>query len=124
MHSPDERRQLQQDAASGALGRDMQALAQHVEAGRTTWGEVFEGTSEYSDLLTPHLDRMVEENQEMLRQAIEDDEDFDPMAPVTRGLSGSRQARPAWGRRPAWVRGFRGSSLALLAPQPTEVSGG
>ena len=81
VHSPDERRQLQQDAASGALGRDMQALAQHIEAGRTTWGEVFEGTSEYSDLLTPHLDRMVEENQEMLRQAIEDDEDFDPMAP-------------------------------------------
>jgi len=80
VHTPDERRQLQQDAASGALGRDMQALAQHVEAGRS-WGDVFEGTSEYSDLLTAHLDRMVEENQEMLRQAIEDDDDFDPLAP-------------------------------------------
>jgi hypothetical protein len=81
VHTADERRELQQDAASGALGRDMQRLAEHVEAGRTSWGDVFEGTSEYSDLLTTHLDRMVEENQEMLKRAIEEDDGFDPMAP-------------------------------------------
>ena len=81
VHSPDERRQLQQDAASGALGRDMQELARHVEAGRTSWGEVFEGSTEYAGLFEAHVTRMADENQEAVRQAIEADEDFDPLAP-------------------------------------------
>lgn len=81
VHTPEERRELHQDALSGVLGRDMQQLAQHVEAGRTSWGEAFEGESPYSALLQTHLTRMVDQHEESLRQAIEDDEDFDPWAP-------------------------------------------
>jgi hypothetical protein len=80
VHTPEERRELHRDALSGVLGRDMQQLAEHVEAGRTSWGEAFEGDSPYSSLLRGHIDRMVETHQEALRQAIEDDDDFDPWA--------------------------------------------
>ncbi len=80
VHTPDERRQLQQDAASGALGRDMQALAQHVEAGRTSWGDVFEGTSSTPTSSTRTWTGWSRRTRR-LRQAIEDDDDFDPMAP-------------------------------------------
>lgn len=81
VHTPEERRELHADALSGALGRDMQQLAEHVEAGRTSWGEAFEGESPYSSLLEDHLTRMVAENEEVVRQAVEEDEDFDPWAP-------------------------------------------
>jgi hypothetical protein len=81
VHTPDERREVHQDALSGALGRDMQTLARHVEEGRTSWGEVFEGSSEYADLFEAHLTRMADENQEAVRRAIEEDDEFDPMAP-------------------------------------------
>ena len=77
----EERRELHWQALSGVLGRDMQALARHIEAEETTWGEVFEGDSEYSHLLEDHLARMAEEHADDVRRALEEDEDFDPMAP-------------------------------------------
>jgi len=77
----DERRELHWQALSGVLGRDMQTLAQHVEARETTWGEVFEGDPEYAHLLQDHLARMAEERADDVRRALEDDEDFDPLAP-------------------------------------------
>ena len=46
----------------------MQTLARHVEAGETTWGEVFEGDSEYSHLLQDHLARMAEEHADDVRR--------------------------------------------------------
>ena len=80
VHTPEQRRQLHDDALAGALGRDMQELAGHVEAGRTTWAEAFEGYSSYSALLTDHLGRMSETYAGPLREAIEADPDFDPWA--------------------------------------------
>ncbi len=81
VHTPEERAQLQRDALSGGLGREMQELAEHVAAGRTSWGEVFEGTSPYSSLLDGHLTRMSVESAEAIRIAIVEDEDYDPLAP-------------------------------------------
>jgi hypothetical protein len=77
----EERRELHWQALSGVLGRDMQTLARHVEARETTWGEVFEGDSEYSGLLQDHLTRMADEHADDVRRALEDDEDFDPLSP-------------------------------------------
>jgi hypothetical protein len=79
--TPEERRELQQQALSGELGRDMQTLARHVEAGETSWPEVFEGISPYTDLLRGHLDRMAQLHTEDVRRAIEADPTFDPLAP-------------------------------------------
>ena len=79
--TPEERRELQRVAASGELGPEMRELARHVQAGRTTWADVFEGTSPYTDLLRPHLDRMVALHGESVRRQIEADPEFDPMAP-------------------------------------------
>ena len=80
VHSPEEREILHRDALSGALGDDMRTLARHIEAGDTTWGEAFEGDSEYSALLVPHVSRMLEEHQESVRLALEEDPTFDPFA--------------------------------------------
>jgi hypothetical protein len=76
----EERRELHWQALSGVLGRDMQALARHVDAGETSWGEVFEGSSEYSHLLEEHVSRMANEHADDVRRALEEDEEFDPMA--------------------------------------------
>jgi hypothetical protein len=81
VHTPEERAQLHRDALSGALGREMQELAEHVDAGRTSWTEAFEGTSPYSSLLDGHLSRMSVESAEAIRLAILEDEDYDPLAP-------------------------------------------
>lgn len=81
VHTPDERAQLQEDARNGLLGRQMQELAERIERGEDSWPEVFEGTSPHTELFHEHLARMVEEHGEEIRQAVEEDEDFDPMAP-------------------------------------------
>lgn len=79
--TPDERRALQREALSGALGTDMQRLARHVASGETSWPEVFEGISPHTDLLRDHLDRMVATHAESVRRRIEADPEFDPRAP-------------------------------------------
>jgi hypothetical protein len=76
--SPDERRELQRRALAGELGPDLQRLARHVESGATSWPEVFEGVSPYTDLLRGHLDHMVAVHGESVRRRIEDDPTFDP----------------------------------------------
>jgi hypothetical protein len=81
VHTPEERDQLGRDAASGALGREMQELAQRIERRETSWAEVFEGTSPYAALLHEHLGTMATEYRQVIAEAIEDDEEFDPFAP-------------------------------------------
>ena len=78
--TPDERRELQREALSGALGPEMATIARHVESGETSWPEVFEGISPYTDLLRPHLDRMVAEHGDGVRRRLEADPEFDPQA--------------------------------------------
>lgn len=80
VHTPQERAELQRDALSGRLGEDMQRLAEHVERGEESWPEVFEGTAPHAHLLVGHLERMGDEHAEQIRTAIEEDEDFDPLA--------------------------------------------
>jgi hypothetical protein len=79
--TPEERRELQRQALGGELGPDMQRLARHVESGETSWPEVFEGISPYTDLLRSHLDRMVAIHGDGVRARIEGDPTFDPYAP-------------------------------------------
>lgn len=79
--TPEERRELQQVALTGQLGPDMQRLARHVEAGETSWAEVFEGISPYDELLRSHLDRMVAVHGEGVRQQVLADPFFDPSTP-------------------------------------------
>ena len=59
----------------------MQKLARHVRAGETSWPEVFDGGSPYTDLLRGHLDRMIAEHGERVRRSLERDPEFDPRAP-------------------------------------------
>lgn len=79
--TPEERRELQRIALSGDLGPEMQTLARHVDAGRTSWPEVFEGISPYTDLLRPHLDNMTALHADSVRRQLQDDPTFDPYAP-------------------------------------------
>lgn len=73
VHTPEERQQLHNDAASGRLGPEMRELARRIDAGDTTWADVFEGESPYSDLLTGHLDTMVEEYADDWKSELESD---------------------------------------------------
>jgi hypothetical protein len=79
--TPQERRRLHADALAGPLGPDMQRLARHVEAGGTSWGEVFDGSSPYAGLAAAHLDRMIDAHADRVRDALRADPDFDPSAP-------------------------------------------
>lgn len=81
VHTREEREELHRDALSGVLGNDMRRLAEHVEAGETSWAEAFENESPYSSLLRDHVGRMVDEHEEQVRQAVAEDDDFDPWAP-------------------------------------------
>lgn len=81
VHTPDERAELHQDALAGRLGQDMQRLAQHIENGEESWQEVFEGIAPHGGLFDGHLHRMSEEHAEAIRTAIEEDDEFDPLAP-------------------------------------------
>jgi predicted small metal-binding protein len=80
VHTPDERAELQRDALAGRLGEDMRRLAEHIENGDESWQEVFEGIAPHGDLFHGHLTRMSDEHAEDIRTAIEEDEDFDPLA--------------------------------------------
>jgi hypothetical protein len=73
-----ELRALQEAAASGSLGFDMQELARRVDDGADSWPAIFSGESPNSVLLQGHLTRMIEENREAARVAIEEDEEFEP----------------------------------------------
>jgi hypothetical protein len=77
-----ELRELQEAAESGDLGFDMQELARRVDAGEDSWPAIFSGESPNSVLLQGHLTRMIEENGEAARIAIEEDDDFDPFPPA------------------------------------------
>ncbi|MEI2712514.1 MAG: hypothetical protein V9G04_04250 [Nocardioides sp.] len=76
----EETEELQRQARSGELGEDMRELARHIDAGRTSWAEVFDGSSPYAELIRDHMTRMGEEHGEAARRAIEEDDDFDPDA--------------------------------------------
>ncbi|WP_310530095.1 hypothetical protein [Nocardioides sp.] len=80
VHTPDERAELQRDALAGRLGVDMQRLAEHIENGDESWQEVFEGIAPHGALFDGHLNRMSEEHAEDIRIAIEQDDEFDPLA--------------------------------------------
>ena len=56
----EELEQLQREAASGRLGPDMRRLAGLVAAGRTSWLDVFDGSSPHAQLLAGHLAAMGE----------------------------------------------------------------
>lgn len=73
--------QLQELARDGELGFDMEELARLVDEDRDTWDAIFSGESPNVDLLQGHLDRMVEENREAVRTALEEDPEFDPFPP-------------------------------------------
>lgn len=81
VHTPDERAELHQDALAGRLGEDMQRLAQRIEDRDESRQEVFEGIAPHGDLFAAHLNRMSDEHVEAIRIAIEEDEQFDPLAP-------------------------------------------
>lgn len=80
--TPAELRDLQEAAERGDLGFDMQELARRVDEGQDTWPAIFSGDSPNSILLQGLLTRMIEENREATRAAIEEDDDFDPFPPA------------------------------------------
>lgn len=79
--TPEELRDLQEAAQAGDLGFDMEELARLVSEGDDTWPAIFAGESPNAALLQGLLTRMIDENQEATRTAIEDDPDFDPLPP-------------------------------------------
>lgn len=74
----EEQRQMQQAALRGELGDGMRTLAQRVEAGQDNWDAIFSNRSPNSHLLEEHLTRMAEANRDAIRQAFEEDDEFDP----------------------------------------------
>lgn len=80
--TPEEMRELQEAARRGDLGFDMEELARRVDDGGDTWDAIFSGESPNSMLLQGLITRMVEENREATRQAIEQDDEFDPFPPA------------------------------------------
>ncbi|WP_210439014.1 hypothetical protein [Nocardioides xinjiangensis] len=68
----DEREALEEQARSGELGEDMQALVARITSGEDTWERVFSGESPNGALLQGHLSRMVEEHQEDIALAFEE----------------------------------------------------
>lgn len=79
-----EYRDLQDAAARGTLGDDMQELARRIERGDDTWDAVFSGESPNSELLGSTIDRTIAANREAIIQAFED-EGFDPSRPDADG---------------------------------------
>jgi hypothetical protein len=79
--TPAELEQLQDAALRGELGFDMEELARRVDEGRDNWSAIFSGESPNSVLLRGLLTRVIDENREAARTAIEDDPDFDPFPP-------------------------------------------
>ena len=80
--TPEETAELQEAARSGELGFDLEELARRVDEGHDSWAAIFAGESPNSVLLQGLLTRMIEENREATRQAIEEDDEFDPFPPA------------------------------------------
>lgn len=70
--SEEEKKALEEQAASGALGEDMKTLAEKIRNGEDTWESVFSGESPNGTLLQGHLTKMFEEHKEDLALAFED----------------------------------------------------
>jgi hypothetical protein len=70
--SDEEKQALEEQARSGELGEDMETLVEKIQAGETTWEQVFSGESPHATLLQGHLARMVEEHQDDLALAFEE----------------------------------------------------
>jgi uncharacterized protein HemY len=68
----EERRALEEQAASGVLGEEMQVLVQKVRAGEDTWEQVFAGESPHATLLQGHLTRLVDLHQDDIALAFEE----------------------------------------------------
>ena len=68
----EERRALEEQAASGELGDDMKTLVEKIRGGEDTWEQVFSGESPHGALLQGHLARMVDEHQEDIALAFEE----------------------------------------------------
>lgn len=77
VHTPEQREQLADDARAGRLGPALRELAERIDAGETTWGEVFDGTSPHAGLLVPHVSRMQELYADQWRAVVRADPDFD-----------------------------------------------
>jgi hypothetical protein len=78
VHTPEQREELAADARAGQLGPQMRELAERIDAGETSWGEVFEGGSPHADLLLPHLTRMEEQYADHWRVIVRADLGLDP----------------------------------------------
>ena len=63
---------LEEQAASGELGEDMQTLVEKIRSGEDTWEQVFSGQSPHGALLQAHLLRMVDEHQDDIALAFEE----------------------------------------------------
>lgn len=70
--SDDERKALEEQAASGSLGPEMKEAAAAVQAGEDSWEALFAGESPRSALLTAHLGKVLEDNLEDIQLAFED----------------------------------------------------
>ena len=68
----EEKEALEEQAASGELGEDMQTLVETIRGGEDTWEQVFSGRSPNSALLQGHLKRLVDEHQEDIALAFEE----------------------------------------------------
>ncbi len=81
VHTPEQREQLADDARAGRLGPALRELAERIDAGETTWGEVFEGSSPHAGLLLPHLTRLEEQYADQWRAIVRADLALDPETP-------------------------------------------
>lgn len=68
----EEREKLEEQAASGELGDDMQELVARITGGEATWEQVFSGQSPHAALLHGHLASMWEEHGEDIQLAFEE----------------------------------------------------
>ena len=68
----EEKQALEEQAESGELGEDMQALVERIRRGEDSWEQVFSGQSPNGALLQGHLTRMVDEHQEDIALAFDE----------------------------------------------------
>ena len=77
----EEQRQMEQAALRGELGDNMRTLAQRVRAGQDSWDNIFSGRSPEAHLLEETVSRVIDANRDAIKQALEEDEEFDPSVP-------------------------------------------
>lgn len=70
--SDEERKALEEQAESGALGDDMRTLVRKIRGGEDTWEAVFAGESPHGALLQTHLTTVLEEHAEDIQLAFEE----------------------------------------------------